>query len=79
MNIRSEMKVISLSVDSDVTLWEERMKTVIKLYSRALQTHKSHVIEAVALSCLEIIKGQIITSRPTVQKHMVTTLSFISD
>ena len=72
MNIRSEMMVISLSVDCDVTLWEERMKTVISLYSTALRTQKTHVIEAVALSCLEIIKGQIITGQPSTPKHMVS-------
>ncbi|XP_067929550.1 E3 ubiquitin-protein ligase UBR4-like [Watersipora subatra] len=78
-NIRSEMMVISLSVNSDVTLWEERMKTVIRLYSAALKTQKSHVIEAVALSCLEIIKGQIISGRPTTPKHLGKTLQDIAD
>ena len=63
--------MISLSVDCGPALWEERMKTVIRIYSRALQTNKSHVIEAVALTCLEIIKGQIITTKPTTVKHRV--------
>ena len=63
--------MISLSVDCGPALWEERMKTVIRIYSRALQTNKSHVIEAIALTCLEIIKGQIITTKPTTVKHRV--------
>jgi len=76
MNIRSELAVVSLSVHADPNLWEERMRVVIKLYSQALLTGKSHVIEAVVLSCLGIIKSQIvIDSKPLSSKHRVNLSS----
>ena len=78
MNIRSEMSMLARSQQSDPRLWEHQIKTVIKLYRNSLQTGRSHVIEAVALSCLEIIKGQIICGKPSSQKYEGKTVQEIA-
>ena len=69
MNIRSEMSTLARLQQFDLRLWQHQIKTVIILYGNSLRTGRSHVIEAVALSCLEIIKGQIICGKPGGQKY----------
>lgn len=77
MNIRSEMSLLSQSVMCEDKFWERRIKSVIKLYCKALQNGKSHVIEAIALACLDIIKGQILY-KPNSAKFKDKTLQQIA-